>query len=89
MTERYVEVFEDYWVEHVCDEAGNLDKDKVMRELSDYYRLMENATEVYNAFTPFSKPHTDPVHVIKHINGLLGRGDDGRPLQSGCDDAGV
>jgi hypothetical protein len=63
----YERTFNEEWKRIVCDKDGNLILEQVMKELHDYSMLMENASLVYNEFTPYSKPHTDPKYVIQAI----------------------
>ena len=51
----------------VEDGNGNLDKDKVMRELFDYHICLEEVPKVYMAITgnQISKPYTDANYVIE------------------------
>lgn len=68
MTE-YMDTFEQFWESLVTDEDGNLDRDKVARELSDYDTLLRSATRVYFHATGgvVSKPFTAPQEVIAAI----------------------
>jgi hypothetical protein len=67
----YQEVFEHDWASIVCDQNGELIKDQVMRELSDYSGLMEDVSVVYNTFTNLSKPNTRRDVIIALIEEKL------------------
>lgn len=64
--EDYEKKFEEDWKDLVCYPDGMLDKDKVMRELSDYSFLLESVPKVYCHITggKISKPNTLPGVVI-------------------------
>lgn len=63
----YEQVFDDFWKEIVCNEKGELDPDKVKRELFDYWVAIENVPKVYSEITGgnFSKLNTDYIHVVQ------------------------
>lgn len=62
--EDYAVEFERTWRELVTDERGNLDEDKVARELSDYSVVMGEASKVYEELAGLSKPNTAAHHII-------------------------
>lgn len=43
----YIHDYKDFWADLVEDEQGNLDRDKVARELSDYHFVMGQVSQVY------------------------------------------
>ena len=47
----YQEEYEDFWKDIVENEDGTLNKDQVMRELSDYSMVMENCASAYSEMT--------------------------------------
>lgn len=55
-----------YFFSHVYNEDGSLNEEKVLAELSDYLRTMENASEVYYAITGgvLSKPNYTASAVL-------------------------
>lgn len=59
----YMATYRDFWADLV-ETDGQLDLDKVARELSDYRVLMDNASEVYDALANLSKPNTSAHAVI-------------------------
>lgn len=66
MTDRpdYMVKFDEFSRDLVTDPTtGELDVDRVARELFDYSNLMAAASEVYSHVAGLSKPNTDPVHV--------------------------
>lgn len=52
--------YEEFWKDIVENEDGTLNKDQVMRELSDYSMVMDNCSRAYYAMTDgiISKPNT-------------------------------
>lgn len=62
----YAVEFERTWRQHVTDETGNLDEDRVARELFDYGVVMEQASQVYSELAGFSKPNTAAGYVIEY-----------------------
>ncbi|PGU29641.1 hypothetical protein COD66_23335 [Bacillus cereus] len=60
----YNQVFEEHWKKHVTDERGNLDKDKVKRELSDYKYLLDQVPTVYSELAGLSKPFYSAQTII-------------------------
>lgn len=61
----YMIEFDRDWRHLVTDEHGNLDVDKIARELSDFSRVMDNASRVYEELSGLSKPLTDPAYVLQ------------------------
>jgi len=47
----YQEEYEDFWKDIVENEDGTLNKDQVMRELSDYSMVMDNCARAYCLMT--------------------------------------
>lgn len=47
----YIEEYNDFWKEIVENEDGTLNKDQVMRELSDYSMVMDNCARAYVRMT--------------------------------------
>lgn len=47
----YQEEYEDFWKDIVENEDGTLNKDQVMRELSDYSMVMDNCAKAYCLMT--------------------------------------
>lgn len=62
----YQQVYEEYWKDLV-ETDGQLDKDKVMRELADYYFMLEQVPKVYMHVSGgrISKPNTYAFEVIQ------------------------
>ncbi|MBJ8031402.1 hypothetical protein [Bacillus cereus group sp. N21] len=60
----YKQVFEDFWKKRVTDEQGNLDEDKVKRELSDYKYLLDQVPTVYSELAGLSKPFYSAQTII-------------------------
>lgn len=56
----YQEEYNDFWKDIVENEDGTLNKDQVMRELSDYSMVIDNCTLAYSTMTnqAISKPNT-------------------------------
>ncbi len=67
----YKKVYEDYWKDLV-EKGGVLDKDAVMRELSDYEFMLDQVPIVYCEVTGnrISKPNTYAFEVINQFNEL-------------------
>jgi hypothetical protein len=65
-TPDYMQSFDTYWRDIVCDPDGSLNLDKVARELADALTLQNSLTEVYSAVSngAVSKPFTLPSVVI-------------------------
>lgn len=72
----YKKVYENFWKDLV-EENGVLDKDKVMRELSDYEFMLDQVPKVYCEVTGsrISKPNTYAYEVIGQFNELFDRKD--------------
>lgn len=66
----YIEQYESFWKSLVENEDGTLNKDAVMRELSDYYVVMQHCGTIYCHFSGgmVSKPMTLPSIVIELAN---------------------
>lgn len=47
----YQEEYEEFWKDIVENEDGTLNKDQVMRELSDYSMVMDNCARAYSTMT--------------------------------------
>ncbi len=62
----YKKRYDKYWKDAVEDENGILDKDKIMRELGDYWFLLNEVPKVYCHITGnrISKPNTFASEVI-------------------------
>ena len=62
----YVEVYEKFWASIVENHDGSLNRDAVMRELHDYYNMLEEVTKVFCHITNgrISKPNTLASAVI-------------------------
>ena len=58
--EDYEKEYEEFWKDIVENEDGSLNKDQVMRELSDYSMIIDNCTKAYMIMSDgmISKPHT-------------------------------
>lgn len=56
----YEKDYEDFWKDIIENEDGSLNKDQMMRELSDYLMIMDNCTKAYCLMTNslISKPNT-------------------------------
>ncbi|PER27204.1 hypothetical protein CN485_20135 [Bacillus cereus] len=63
-TKDYNQVFEEFWKKHVTDEQGNLDNDKVKRELNDYKYLLDQVPTVYSELAGLSKPFYSAQTII-------------------------
>lgn len=63
------ETFEEFWRDKVCNNQGNLDFEKVKRELYDYHLGMKCVSEVYYELTKGATGsiHADPYSVIKLV----------------------
>lgn len=57
----YIKQYNDFWKSIVENEDGTLNKDQVMRELSDYSMIMENCENAFCDMTngEISKPNTE------------------------------
>lgn len=56
--------FDQIWREHLVDDAGQLDQDKVAQVLSAYLRLLRTVPGVYDDLAGLSKPNCAAHHVI-------------------------
>lgn len=67
--------FEEFWREQVTDESGNLDLDKVARELHDYRTVISEVAKAYDELTGgrLSKPNTAAHHVVSEANEAAAR----------------
>jgi hypothetical protein len=54
-----------FWAGIVEVPFGHLNRDQVARELFDYGKLMENASQVYDDLAGLSKPNTDPAYIVQ------------------------
>jgi hypothetical protein len=66
----YEKTYNDHWKRTVENEDGTLNKDQVMRELSDYTVVMDNASLVYSEIANLSKPNTAAHHVLAAADDL-------------------
>lgn len=64
VTPDYMEHYRRYWADLV-ETDGQLDLDKVARELADYSVVAGCASTVFEELAGLSKPNTDPVHVLE------------------------
>lgn len=69
----YQEEYEDFWKDIVENEDGTLNKDQVMRELSDYSMVMDNCAKAYCLMTHqrISKQNTMFFEVEGIFNDLF------------------
>lgn len=60
------EIYETFWKDLVENLDGTINKDRLIRELSDYYWLISSVSLVYDHVTGgrISKPNTLPETVI-------------------------
>jgi len=65
-TEDPTEIYETFWKDLVENLDGTINKDRLIRELSDYYWLLSSVSLVYDHVTGgrISKPNTLPEEVI-------------------------
>ena len=58
--EEVEQIYNDFWKEIVENEDGSLNKDQVMRELYDYYYVIDNCECAYDLMSDgrISKPNT-------------------------------
>ena len=70
--EDYKKEYEDFWKDIVENEDGTLNKDQVMRELSDYSMVMDNCARAYCLMTKqrISKQNTMFFEVENIFNEL-------------------
>ncbi|MBD2459303.1 hypothetical protein H6G80_35400 [Nostoc sp. FACHB-87] len=59
--------FESFWKEFVCNEHGDIDFEKVKRELYDYSLAMRLVGEVYCELAGVTKIHSDPQYIIRSV----------------------
>jgi len=66
LTRDYDHTWDTFWKDLVCDENGELDLDKVKRELHDYGVCIDQVGKVYDHVTGglLTKPNTAAEHVI-------------------------
>ena len=72
MEKTYQQEYEDFWKDIVENEDGTLNKDQVMRELSDYSMVMDNCARAYCLMTKqrISKQNTKFFEVENIFNEL-------------------
>lgn len=68
MDNDYQVVYEEFWKKHVTDEQGNLDEDKVKRELSDYKYVLDQVQTVYSELADLSKPFYSAQTIISRAH---------------------
>lgn len=68
--EKYIHDYENFWKDIVENSDGTLNKDQVMRELSDYSMVLDNCTRAYSLMSGgiISKPNTHFEHVERIFN---------------------
>lgn len=68
----YIQEYEEFWKDIVENEDGTLNKDQVMRELSDYSMVMDNCARAYSLMTKqrISKQNTMFFEVENIFNEL-------------------
>ncbi|ADP32517.1 hypothetical protein [Bacillus atrophaeus] len=72
----YKDVYESFWKQIIEDEKGNINKDQLMKELSDYKYLLDSIPSVYEEVTchGVSKPFADPKYVMEsHREAFINR----------------
>ena len=59
--EDYKKIYEDFWKDIVENKDGSLNKDQIMRELADFFIVMDNCAKAYDVMTQgvISKQCTD------------------------------
>lgn len=60
----YMQEYFKRWAMHVEAPSGQLDRDAVARELSDYSVVMEQASIVYSELADLSKPNTAARYIL-------------------------
>lgn len=60
----YAIQFEQFWRNLITDNRGNLNEDKIARELSDYSDIMDEVSKVYSELAGLSKPNTAAHHIL-------------------------
>lgn len=68
--EDYEKNYEEFWKGIVENKDGTLNKDQVMRELADYYMVMDNCERAYDLMSDsrISKPNTKFFEVEAIFN---------------------
>ena len=66
----YMDKYNEFWKDIVENEDGTLNKDQVMRELSDYSMVLDNCSDAYYAMTngKISKQNTKFFEVENIFN---------------------
>jgi len=93
----YKQEYNNFWKNIVENEDGTLNKDQVMRELSDYSMVMDNCSSAYSVMTDgiISKPNTlfsavegifNENYFNKNIYDAYGCIDDIKTILNDCDD---
>jgi hypothetical protein len=64
--EEAMKVFDSFWKDLVCDSAGRLNRNAIIKELADYSFIISNTTKVFYEITDgrISKPNTHASAVI-------------------------
>lgn len=70
MAEDYKQTYADFWKSIVEHPDGSLNRDQVMRELYDYWILLEEVPRAYDEVTcgRFSKPNTDHGWIVAAVD---------------------
>ena len=73
----YIQKYNEFWKDIVENEDGTLNKDQVMRELSDYSMIIDNCTKAFSLMSGgiISKPNTHFEHVEKLFNDTYSKND--------------
>ncbi|MGN1352249.1 MAG: hypothetical protein ACI4VE_05710 [Clostridia bacterium] len=93
----YKQEYNNFWKDIVENEDGTLNKDQVMRELSDYSMVMDHCSSAYSVMTDgiISKPNTlfsavegifNENYFNKNTYDAYGCIDDIKTILNDCDD---
>ena len=65
--EKHEEVYNNFWKGIVENEDGTINKDQLMRELSDFKAILSEVPKVYCEVANLSKPLTDSQVIIQGL----------------------
>lgn len=65
----YIKDYEDFWKDIVENEDGTLNKDQVMRELSDFSMVIDNCSKAYSRMT--HQNISTPTTIFFEVEGLF------------------
>ena len=65
----YRQEYEEFWKDIVEDENGNLDKEQIMKELSDFSMVIDNCTQAYYLLS--KNKISDPTTMFYEVENIF------------------